>query len=208
VTSSSAPLATPATHRPGEDVFALLIATSFIALGLTLLKSAGLVTGGIAGVALTASYLTGAPVGVLFFVLNLPFYVFAQRALGWPFTLKTLATNALLSGLTLLTPKLLRITSVDPLFAALFGGLIIGMGVLALSRHRSSVGGIGVMMVYLSERRGISAGRVQLLTDLAIILCGMFAIDGAHLLLSLLSAGALSLVLIVNHKPGRYTGAG
>lgn len=205
---TSTSVTAPAAHRPGEDVFALLIATSFIAVGLTLLKSAGLVTGGIAGVALTVSYLTGLPVGVLFFVLNLPFYVFAQRALGWPFTLKTLATNALLSGLSLVMPKLLRLESADPLFAALFGGVIIGMGVLALSRHRSSVGGIGVMMVYLSERRGISAGRVQLLTDLTIILCGMIAIDPAHLLLSLLSAGALSLVLIVNHKPGRYTGSG
>lgn len=204
--SSRSPVA-PAPHRLGEDVFALLIATSFIALGLTLLRTAGLVTGGIAGVALTISYMTGMQVGTLFFLLNLPFYVFAQRTLGWPFTVKTLATNALLSGLTLLMPRVLRITSVDPVFAALFGGTIIGMGVLALARHRSSVGGVGVMIVYFSERRGVSAGRVQLLTDLAIILCGAFVIDPAHLLLSLMSAGVLSLVLVVNHRPGRYTGS-
>ena len=92
----------PATrHTIIEDVHALLIGTSFIAVGLTPLKTAGLVTGGIAGIALIVSYLGGWPLGVVFFVLNLPFYVFAQRALGWMFMFKTLAVNVALTGLTL-----------------------------------------------------------------------------------------------------------
>lgn len=60
-------------HTALEDVHALLIGSSFIAVGLTLLKAAGLVTGGVAGVALIVSYLGGWPVGTVFFLLNLPF---------------------------------------------------------------------------------------------------------------------------------------
>jgi uncharacterized membrane-anchored protein YitT (DUF2179 family) len=193
-------------HSAIEDVHALLIGSSFIAVGLTLLKAAGLVTGGVAGVALIVSYLTGWPVGVVFLVLNLPFYVLAQRTLGWTFTFKTLATNLLLAGLAWGMPFWLKVTDVDPIFSAVFGGTIIGMGILALARHRSSVGGVGVLALYLQERRGISAGKVQLAADCLVVAAAFFAIPFDKLLLSIASAVALSAVIIANHKPGRYAG--
>ncbi|PHY17161.1 YitT family protein [Caulobacter sp. BP25] len=196
----------PHRHTALEDIHALLIGSSFIAVGLTLLKAAGLVTGGVAGVALIVSYISGWPVGVVFFVLNLPFYVLAQRTLGWMFTFKTLATNLLLAGFAWAMPHWLKVTGVDPIFAAIFGGTIIGMGILALARHRSSVGGIGVLALYLQERRGISAGKVQMVADCVIVGAGFFAISFDKLLLSIASAVALSAVIIANHKPGRYAG--
>jgi uncharacterized membrane-anchored protein YitT (DUF2179 family) len=193
-------------HTAFEDVHALLIGSSFIAVGLTLLKAAGLVTGGVAGVALVISYLGGWPVGVVFFVLNLPFYVLAQRTLGWTFTFKTLATNLLLVGLAWGMPSWLKIGGVNPIFSAVFGGTIIGMGILALARHRSSVGGVGVLALYLQERRGISAGKVQMAADCLVVLAAFFTISFDKLLLSIASAVALSAVIIANHKPGRYAG--
>jgi len=197
----------PATrHTIIEDVHALLIGTSFIAVGLTLLKTAGLVTGGIAGIALIVSYLGGWPVGVVFFVLNLPFYVFAQRALGWMFMFKTLAVNVALTGLTLALPYWLKLKGVDPIFAAVFGGTIIGMGILALARHRASVGGIGVLGLWLQEKHGISAGKVQMGTDVLVVGAAFMVVSLDKLLLSILSAVALSIVIIANHKPGRYAG--
>ncbi len=154
---SRASMSTPssaARHTPIEDVHALLIGSSFIAVGLTLLKAAGLSTGGVAGIALIVSYATHWPVGVLFLLINIPFYVLAQRTMGWTFTGKTLVTNLLLAGLALGLPKWLRVSDVDPVFAAIFGGTIIGMGILALARHKSSVGGIGVLALWLYEKRG------------------------------------------------------
>ena len=197
----------PATrHTLIEDVHALLIGTSFIAVGLTLLKTAGLVTGGIAGIALIVSYLGGWPVGVVFFVLNLPFYIFAQRALGWTFAFKTLAVNVALTSLTLALPYWLKLKDVDPIFAAVFGGTIIGMGILALARHRASVGGIGVLGLWLQEKHGISAGKVQMGTDVLVVGAAFMVVSLDKLMLSILSAVALSIVIIANHKPGRYAG--
>ena len=193
-------------HSALEDVHALLIGSSFIAVGLTLLKAAGLVTGGVAGVALIISYLSDWPVGIIFFVLNLPFYVLAQRTLGWAFTFKTLATNLLLAGLAWGMPHWLKVGGIDPIFSAVFGGTIIGMGILALARHRSSVGGVGVLALYLQERRGISAGKVQMAADCVVVAAAFFTISFDKLLLSIASAVALSAVIIANHKPGRYAG--
>ena len=92
------------------------------------------------------------------------------------------------------------------MFAAIFGGTIIGMGILALARHKSSVGGIGVLALWLYEKRGISAGKVQMSTDCVIIAAAFTVISWDKLLLSILSAVALSAVIIANHKPGRYEG--
>lgn len=197
---------TAARHTLIEDVHALLIGSSFIAVGLTLLKAAGLVTGGVAGMALIVSYLTHWPVGTVFLLLNIPFYVLAQRTLGWMFTAKTLATNLLLAGLAFGMPSWLRLTHVDPVFAAVFGGTILGMGVLALARHKSSVGGIGVLALWLYEKKGISAGKVQMASDCLILACAFAVMNWDKLLLSILSAVALSVVIIANHKPGRYEG--
>jgi len=193
-------------HTAAEDVHAILMGSSFAALGVVMLKSAGLVTGGVAGVALIFSYLTHWPVGPLFFALNLPFFIIAQRTLGWVFTLKSLATTALLSVFTLVMPGWLHIAGIDPAFAAVFGGTLIGMGVLALARHRSSVGGIGVLALWLYEKRGINAGKVQVTFDVLIVASAFFVVDLRHLALSVLSAVALSLVMIAYHRPGRYAG--
>jgi uncharacterized membrane-anchored protein YitT (DUF2179 family) len=103
-------------------------------------------------------------------------------------------------------PHWLKVTGVDPVFAAVFGGTIIGMGILALARHKSSVGGVGVLALYLQERRGISAGKVQMIADCLVVAAAFTVISRERLLLSILSAVALSAVIIANHKPGRYEG--
>ncbi len=205
-TTSPPVSATTPRHSPVEDVHAILLGASFAGFGVVMLKAAGLVTGGVAGLALIGSYLSGWPVGPLFFVFNLPFFILAQRTLGWTFTLKSLVTTALLSVFTLVMPRWLQVGGVDPLFAALFGGTLIGMGVLALARHKSSVGGIGILALYLHEKRGINAGKAQVTFDIVIVAGACFVVDLKHLTLSVLSAVALSLVMIINHRPGRYMG--
>jgi uncharacterized membrane-anchored protein YitT (DUF2179 family) len=193
-------------HSLAEDIHALLMGASFAAFGVVMLKAAGLVTGGIAGVSLILSYLFKLPVGPLFFALNLPFFIVAQRTMGWPFTLKSLATTALLSVFTLLMPQWIHLTGVNAIFAAIFGGSLIGMGVLALARHKSSVGGIGVLALWLYEKKGVNAGKVQVAFDVCIVASSFFVVDLTHLALSVVSAAALSLVMIAYHRPGRYAG--
>lgn len=155
--------ATPASdprHSLAEDVYAILIGSAFCGFGVVMLREAGLVTGGVAGLALIASYLSGLSVGLLFSLFNLPFLLLAYVTLGARFALKSAITIALLSGITLAVPHLMQMQDVDPWFAAIFGGTLIGMGIMALARHKSSVGGTGVLALYLYEKRGINAGKV------------------------------------------------
>jgi len=191
-------------HTPLEDLQALLTGTLLISLGVAMFKHAGLLTGGTAGIAFLLYYGTGVGFGKLFFLINLPFYWIAWRRMGRDFTFKTFVAVALLSAMTELQPLVLRIESLQPLYAAIIGGLLMGAGFLMLFRHKASLGGVGVVALMLQQDRGWRAGKVQMVVDCLIVLAALFVVDPRRIGYSLVGAVALNLTLAVNHKPGRY----
>lgn len=193
-------------HTLIEDVYAFAIGCSFVVLGIALLKSAGLVTGGVAGIALLMSYVVPLPVGVLFTLINIPFFLFAYPAMGRTFMIKTVLVNLAIMGLAQVAPLAVHFDHVNPVFAALFGGTIIGMGILSLARHGAGAGGTGVLALYLQKTRGINAGKTQMLCDALILMASIAILNWQHLGLSAVSAIAMSGVLVGFHKPERYIG--
>ena len=198
----------PIRHSLLEDAYAYLTGCTFVVLGLALLKAAGLVTGGVAGMALLISYIVPLPPGVLFTLLNIPFFVLAGRALGRTVIFKAIVANLLISGLALMAPLAFRLEGVNSLFAALFGGTVIGAGILILARHHVGVGGIGMLAIAIQKSRGWNAGRTQLAADVLIVSSALpiLGMSLNQFATSILSAAAVAGVLIVFHKPGRYTG--
>ena len=193
-------------HRPYEDVLALLTGTMLVALGLVLYTHAGLITGSSAGLALLIQYVSGYGFGTVFFVINLPFYYLAVKRMGWPFTLRTFAAVALISVLSRLTPDWISIAEINPLYAAVAGGGLMGMGLLVLFRHRAGLGGFNILALYLQDNFGIRAGYFQLGVDLVILVVSLFYLDWTNVALSVAGAAVLNLIIAINHRPGRYVG--
>lgn len=191
-------------HNALEDVQALFAGTLLVSLGVTLLGKAKLITGGTVGLAFLLRYATGIGFGKLFFAVNLPFYLLAARKMGREFVLKTVTAVALLSALAELVPRVLRVDAVDPWYAAAMGGLLMGVGILILFRHRASLGGLNVLVLYLQERYGWRAGVVQLALDGLILLASIPMISAGAVGISLIGAAVLNLSLAINHRPGRY----
>lgn len=191
-------------HSLFDDVQALVTGVLFVALGLALFKQVGLMTGGTVGLAFLAHYASGWAFGPLFFAINLPFYWLAWRRMGPRFTLKTLAAVSLLTLLTELLPQWLTLQAVNPVFAAVAGGLLVGAGFIILFRHKASLGGLNVLVMWCQERFGWRAGVVQMLIDSSILLASWPWLDAQRLALSILAALAMNFALTVNHKPGRY----
>lgn len=191
-------------HSPLEDLQGIGVAILLVALSVALYEALGLVTSGIAGLALIGHYLTGWPTGLLFFVLNLPFYGLSIIRMGWAFTAKTLGAVLVLSLLLEIHDALFTFGAVNPLYGALLAGILLGFGLLAMFRHRATLGGVGILALYLQDRVGWRAGYVQLAIDLAILGLGAFVIPWPALALSLLSAVVLNLFLAINHRPERY----
>jgi uncharacterized membrane-anchored protein YitT (DUF2179 family) len=201
----SSPSATPVErHSLFDDVQALVTGTLFVSIGLAMFRQAGLMTGGTVGLAFLAHYATGASFGPVFFAINLPFYVLAWKRMGRRFTLKTLAAVTLLAGLSEVLPSWFQLQQVAPWFAAACGGLLVGAGFIILFRHRASLGGLNVLVLWLQERFGWRAGYVQLGIDAVILLASLPWIDARRLALSVLAAAAMNLSLAINHRPGRY----
>lgn len=191
-------------HRWYEDLQALLTGTLFVALGVVMFGHAGLLTGGTAGIAFLIHYATGVIFSLAFFVINLPFYVFAWKRMGAAFTIKTFAAVGLLSLFTHFLPQALSFDYLSPLLATILGGLLCGTGMLILFRHRASLGGLNVLVLYLQERMGWRAGKVQMAMDGLIVLGALMVADGERVVLSVLGAIVLNMTLTINHRPGRY----
>ena len=122
------------------------------------------------------------------------------------FGLKTLFANIAIMGVGLAMPYAMEIARISPFFAALFGGSIIGFGILAIARHGAGVGGVGVVALILQKSRGWNAGRTQMACDVLILLASLPILNAERFGLSVLSAAAINAVLFVNHRPGRYIG--
>ncbi len=193
-----------ARHRPHEDVQALLTGTLFVALGVVLFRHTGLLTGGTAGLAFLLHYATGWNFSLVFFLINLPFYGLALRRMGRVFTLKTFAAVGLLAAFAQWMPQWIHIDQLSTGFAAVAGGLLMGTGMLILFRHRASLGGFNVLVLYLQERFGWRAGKVQMAFDCAIVLAAFAVVGWDQIAWSVLGAVVLNMTLAINHRPGRY----
>ncbi|MBU2962328.1 YitT family protein [Citreicella sp. C3M06] len=194
----------PDRHSLWEDLAAIVIGTTLVALAIQFLRASELFTGQIAGLALVLSYPTGLPFGAIFFALNLPFYVLAVRQLGWRFTIKSFFAVALMSTMADTLPHLLTINHLHPALGASLSGILAGIGLLSLFRHGATLGGIGVVALWLQDTRGIKAGHIQLGFDLCVFTVALFLFDWQQVLWSLLGAVILNLLIIMNHRRDRY----
>jgi uncharacterized membrane-anchored protein YitT (DUF2179 family) len=193
-------------HTRFEDAQALLVAPLLVAFAVLLFREAGLLTGGTVGIAFLIHYLWHLPFGPVLFVINLPFYVLAWRAMGRDFTLKTFLSVSLLSLYAELLPRLVSFSQLDRTFAAVMAGFMAGVGLLILIRHRASLGGLGILVIHLQNTRGWRAGKLQMAADVLIVIAALFIRDPLSVGLSIIGALALNLVIAVNHKTGRYMG--
>lgn len=201
---TSPPLTAAPHHSLLENIFALIAASAMFSLGIFLFKSAGLLTGGTAGLTLLLTQVTSFSFGQLFFIINLPFYYLAWKQMGWTFTRNTFITVFLVSFCVDSLHLVVSLDNIHPVYAAIAGGVLLGNGMLVLFRHQASLGGLNILALYLQQRHRLRAGNTQLAVDGLILLASCFIVPWWLLLLSILGAVMCNLALTLNHKPGRY----
>jgi uncharacterized membrane-anchored protein YitT (DUF2179 family) len=100
--------------------------------------------------------------------------------------------------------KLIKIESIHPIFATVIGGLLIGVGLLIMFRHKSSLGGLGILALYLQNRFNIRAGNFGLFVDFTLLTSSLLIFSFDLVMLSVIGAVTLNLLIAVNHRPDRY----
>jgi uncharacterized membrane-anchored protein YitT (DUF2179 family) len=194
------------SHSLLDDIVGISASALLASLGVFLMDSGHVVTGGIAGLALLISYATPLSFSVVWILASIPFLPLAVWKKGWNFTLRSLIAIVLVSLFTQLTAMNLGPLDIDPLFGAVVGNVAASIGVLGLFRHRSSLGGFNVVALIAQEQYGWRAGYVQLVIDLLIVAGAFFVASPVIVLYSAVGAFVFNFILALNHREGRYNG--
>ncbi len=117
-----------------------------------------IIDGGIVGISIIVSYLTKLNLGLLIFVINIPFFLLAFNKIGKKFVLQTFYAIGMLSlALNIFTTHHLPTTD-DLLLSTVFGGIILGTGVGLVLKNEGSLDGTEIMSLVLSKKFGFSVG--------------------------------------------------
>ncbi|HBZ43339.1 MAG TPA: YitT family protein [Maritimibacter sp.] len=187
-----------------EDLQGILIASAQAALGIHLLRTAGLMTGGTAGLALIIAYAFDWNFSVVFFTINIPFFAIAFAARGFIFLVKSIATVTVVSILAEAIKPLFVIDSIHPGAAAILFGVSAGVGLLGLFRHSGSLGGVSIIALILQDKFGFKAGYTQLIHDGILFALAFAVLPFDRVIWSLLGAVLLNLVIAFNHRRDWY----
>ncbi|TVQ51048.1 MAG: YitT family protein [Saprospirales bacterium] len=128
--------------------------------------------GGVTGIVILLVDLVDVPIGVLLFVINLPFIFMGYYKIG-----KTFAIHALIA--VTLMGVLMHVVSVpvvttDRVLIAVFGGFLIGLGIGLVIRGGGVIDGLEVVAEYTYKKSGFSTSEVILLINSLILLAAAF----------------------------------
>lgn len=127
-----------------------------------------IIDGGITGISIILSYLTNMQVGIFLTILNLPFLYIGYKMIGKTFALSTLFAILVMSLGTLLLHPVPPLT-IDPLLAAVFGGIILGIGVGMVIRFGGSLDGTEIIAILTSKKIPFSVGEIVMFFNLFIL---------------------------------------
>lgn len=185
-----------------KRIFYIISGCLITSIGALILQHAEVMTGGTAGLSLLLSYASDLPFGVVFFLINVPFYILSVLFMGWSFTVSTIFSVTLLSVMTSMD-KWLPSFEIPMSVGAVLGGVIIGFGLSILFVNRTSLGGSNILALILQKKLGWNPGKLNFLFDFVVVLYGFYSIgilNGALSVLSILVTS--SIISHFKHKIG------
>jgi uncharacterized membrane-anchored protein YitT (DUF2179 family) len=124
------------------------------------------IDGGVTGVSLLISNLTGWSLSSLLVVINAPFIVLGYYNLGKAFAIKTTLAISSLAIVLLLFD--FHVVTADKLLVAVFGGFFLGVGVGLSVRGGAVIDGTEVLAIYLSKKLGATIGDIVIVINVLI----------------------------------------
>ncbi|MCP1158598.1 YitT family protein [Bacillus infantis] len=150
---------------------ALLITIGAILMGVGLeifLVPNQVIDGGIVGISIMLSHLTGVKLGLIIFLLNIPFFFIGYKQIGKTFAISTLYGIFILSITTALLHPVPAFTQ-DILLASVFGGIVLGIGVGIVIRYGGSLDGSEVLAILANKKLPFSVGEIIMFINLFIL---------------------------------------
>ena len=126
--------------------------------------------GGFTGIAVIFHRLLGISSGTILFLLNIPLIILQYKKFGGGFIIKTAAATFLVSFFLNVTESYLPSIKVDGILAAVFGGILSGLGLSLVLLRGATTGGVDVIAKFINQKYPhISVGRVILFSDFFVV---------------------------------------
>jgi uncharacterized membrane-anchored protein YitT (DUF2179 family) len=127
-----------------------------------------IIDGGVTGISIMTSYLSGWQIGVFLLLFNLPFLILGYRTIGKTFALSTLLAVVTLSITTTLLHPVPALTD-ETFLAAVFGGIILGAGTGIVIRAGGSLDGTEIVAILLNRKSPFSVGETVMFINFFIL---------------------------------------
>lgn len=139
--------------------------------------------GGVTGLSIVGSTLSGLPLGALLAVLNIPFIFLGYKQIGTDFAIYSVIGIASLAVGTITMHQVPTIIEGDTLLITVVGGIIIGFGMGLALRNGGALDGIDMLAVLLSRKLPFGTSDLILFLNLFvfIVVSTVFGLQGAFL---------------------------
>ena len=126
--------------------------------------------GGITGIGTMLNYLFQTPIGMVNMIINIPIVIWAIVEIGYKLVAKSIAAIIIFSVAIDTLALVLPAYDGNPFLAAIFGGVLEGIGLALVFMRGSTTGGTDMIARLLGKHfRHLSMGKLMLAVDLVII---------------------------------------
>lgn len=158
----------------GRKLLSVIICNLITAFSITyIIKPNLLISGGLTGLSILTSNVTGISLPLLVFFLNIPTSILSFFFLDRDFTFFSTLAIFLLSLFISFYEKLMPgfYLTKEPILACIFGGLLNGIGAGIAFRSGTSTGGLDIIAAILKKNFNITIGNVLMGINFIIVSC-------------------------------------
>lgn len=154
-----------------NDMLVFILGGIIYSLAVLLFLSGNKISpGGITGIATILNYLFEVPVGTAVLLLNLPLLILGFLKLGGIFVMKTAVATVVMSVTLDITAAYLPVLELDIMLSAVFGGLLMGLGIVLFMLRGATTGGSDIVATLINRKfPHLTVGRLILMADVAVI---------------------------------------
>ena len=154
----------------------LFIGCILYTISTLMINPVNIIPGSVLGIAVVTHHLTGAPIGMVSLLCNIPIMFFCTACFGKKILIYTVLILVSTSGLIdLWQPYFPTILSDHAWFLAITGGALMGAGAGLLMRAGGTMGGTTALGRLIQNRKpSVNMGIALFVMDTAIILVGSF----------------------------------
>ncbi len=150
-----------------RDSFLIILGILSASFGLNgFLLPNSFIDGGVTGISLISTDLTGVPLSIFLVAINLPFIILGFSTISRQFALRSLIAIILLAISVHFIP--FPTVTDDKLLVAVFGGFFLGLGIGLAIRGGSVIDGTEVLAVFISRKTSMTIGDVILIFNVII----------------------------------------